>query len=132
GPAWSAARGSSDLVEDRSERLQRMVENEPTVLIPMLKDGTVAGADIDGEFVPVADDGTSVPIPVAVPRSRKGSGKKPGVASSPKDAVAAAMDLYAGTADPDSNYRLPPPDMLRLGAPAKLRSKANDVVVASL
>ena len=141
GVAAGAARpgdaDSSDLVEERSERLQRVVENEPTVLIPMLKDGSGAGADAEGEFVPVTDDGGSVAIPVAVPRSRKGSGKRPGAASgtggrTPKDAVAAAMDLYAANADPDSDYRLPPPDMLRLGAPAKLRSKANDTVVAAL
>lgn len=32
----------------------------------------------------------------------------------------------------DSHYVLPPPDSLRAGAPAKAKSKANDVVVASL
>jgi len=63
--------------------------------------------------------------------SKKGAGAGVGGVGS-KDAVAAAMDLYAGTADPDSSYRLPPPDMLRLGAPAKLRSKVNDNVVAAL
>jgi S-DNA-T family DNA segregation ATPase FtsK/SpoIIIE len=122
--------GLPDRAEDRSERLQRVaVENEPTVLIPMLAEAATEGED--SEYVAVEDDGTSVPIPVTVPRSRKSSSKKT-AAGATKDAVAAAMGLYAGTADADSAYRLPPPDMLRLGAPAKLRSKANDNVVAAL
>ena len=53
-------------------------------------------------------------------------------AASPKDAVQAAMELYAANADPNAEYKLPPPDMLRVGAPPKTRSKANDAVVAAL
>jgi DNA segregation ATPase FtsK/SpoIIIE, S-DNA-T family len=116
------------VVEDRKSRIQRVaVENEPTVLIPMLGDEGAAGVDgadpADSLAATVAGDPDAVAIPVAVPRSRKPSKRK--------DAVDAAMDLYA-QGSPDSDYRLPPDDLLRAGAPPKLRSKANDTVVASL
>ncbi|GAA1992524.1 FtsK/SpoIIIE family DNA translocase [Catenulispora subtropica] len=118
----------------RNRRLQKAVENEPTIFIPMLDEA--AGADAPPESVPV-DDGTQVAIPVAVPRSRKSAAKKaaapaPAAPVSPKDAVQAAMELYTANADPDAEYKLPPPDMLRVGAPPKTRSKANDNVVAAL
>ncbi|NUR26136.1 MAG: DNA translocase FtsK, partial [Catenulispora sp.] len=134
---------------ERTRRLQKFergkarpnaVENEPTIFIPMLGEGADASApsaDAPPEFVPADDDGTQVAIPVAVPRSRKGGGKKPAASApaaaiSPKDAVQAAMELYNANADQDSQYKLPPPDMLRVGAPPKTRSKANDAVVAAL
>jgi S-DNA-T family DNA segregation ATPase FtsK/SpoIIIE len=106
-------------------------ENEPTIFIPMLDEA----GDATPDAVPAADDGTQVPIPVA--RGRKSGAKKaastaPAAAVSPKDAVQAAMELYAANADPNSDYKLPPPDMLRVGAPPKTRSKANDAVVAAL
>ncbi|NUR62271.1 MAG: DNA translocase FtsK [Catenulispora sp.] len=113
----------------------RNTENEPTIFIPMLNEPEGEAQDAAPEFVPVNDDGTQVAIPVAVPRSRKSGAKKPAAASaavSPKDAVQAAMELYSANADPDAQYRLPPPDILRVGAPPKTRSKANDAVVASL
>jgi DNA segregation ATPase FtsK/SpoIIIE, S-DNA-T family len=119
--------------EERNQRLQHAVENEPTIFIPMLDESGDATADA----VPVQDDGTQVSIPVA--RTRKPGGKKVATgastkasASSPKDAVQAAMELYAANADPNAEYKLPPPDMLRVGAPPKTRSKANDTVVAAL
>ncbi|ACU76678.1 cell divisionFtsK/SpoIIIE [Catenulispora acidiphila DSM 44928] len=119
--------------EVRNQRLQQTVENEPTIFIPML-DGAV---DATADAVPAEDDGTQVPIPVAVPRSRKAAGKKTPASAqassgSPKDAVQAAMELYAANADPNAEYKLPPPDILRVGAPPKTRSKANDAVVAAL
>jgi len=91
-------------VEDRSERLQRVaVENEPTVLIPMLKDAPGVGADAeDGEYVAVEDDGSSVPIPVAVPKSRKGSSRKAGA---PRDNRRGGHGpLRPEPAEADSNY----------------------------
>ncbi|GAA2032986.1 DNA translocase FtsK [Catenulispora yoronensis] len=125
----------------RTRRLQKTVEveNEPTIFIPMLNEA--AEQDAAPEFVPVTDDGTQVGIPVAVPRSRKSGTKKtaaaaaaagPAGGATPKDAVQAAMELYTANADPDAEYRLPPPDMLRVGAPPKTRSKVNDAVVAAL
>jgi S-DNA-T family DNA segregation ATPase FtsK/SpoIIIE len=134
--------------EVRNQRLQQTVENEPTIFIPMLDgagDATpdaIPGAlsdtssDTSSDAV-AADDGTQVPIPVSVPRSRKAGGRKvgasaPAASGSPKDAVQAAMELYAANADPNAEYKLPPPDMLRVGAPPKTRSKANDAVVAAL
>ncbi|WP_194922433.1 FtsK/SpoIIIE family DNA translocase [Catenulispora pinisilvae] len=125
---------------ERNQRLQQAIQNEPTIFIPMLDKaaGTDAGTDAEApEFVPVDEDDTKVPIPVSVPRSRKAGGKKAGASASaasgsPKDAVQAAMELYAATADPDAEYKLPPPDILGVGAPPKTRSKANDAVVAAL
>ena len=132
---------------ERNQRLQKTVrrrgrseadttENEPTIFIPMLNEPE---EDAAPEFVPVVDDGTQVAIPVAVPRSRKSGAKKTAAAPAaavapgdPKDAVQAAMELYSANADPDAEYRLPPPDILRVGAPPKTRSKANDAVVAAL
>ncbi|WP_194899465.1 FtsK/SpoIIIE family DNA translocase [Catenulispora pinisilvae] len=121
---------------ERNQRLQQAIQNEPTIFIPMLD--KAAGTDAEApEFVPVDEDDTKVPIPVSVPRSRKAGGKKAGASASaasgsPKDAVQAAMELYAATADPDAEYKLPPPDILGVGAPPKTRSKANDAVVAAL
>jgi S-DNA-T family DNA segregation ATPase FtsK/SpoIIIE len=122
--------------EVRNQRLQQTVENEPTIFIPMLDEGADGEAGAP-EVVPAEEDGTQVPIPVSVPRSRKGSAKKAAstaaaASASPKDAVQAAMELYTANADPDAEYKLPPPDMLRVGAPPKTRSKANDSVVAAL
>jgi S-DNA-T family DNA segregation ATPase FtsK/SpoIIIE len=122
----------------RTRRLQKAVENEPTIFIPVLDEvaeGTAGADDAAPEFLPADEDGTQVAIPVAVPRSRKAGGKKaaaPAAAVSPKDAVQAAMELYSANADPESQYKLPPPDMLRVGAPPKTRSKVNDAVVAAL
>jgi DNA segregation ATPase FtsK/SpoIIIE, S-DNA-T family len=121
--------------EVRNQRLQQTVENEPTIFIPMLEESGTASGDAVPDAVPAEDDGTQVTIPVA--RTRKAGGKKAGSAApaagvSPKDAVQAAMELYAASADPNAEYKLPPPDMLRVGAPPKTRSKANDAVVAAL
>ncbi|MEY9857262.1 S-DNA-T family DNA segregation ATPase FtsK/SpoIIIE [Catenulispora sp. GAS73] len=123
--------------EVRNQRLQQTVENEPTIFIPMLDEAGDVTPDAVVDALPPVEDGTQVPIPVAVPRSRKAGGKKVGASaaatgSSPKDAVQAAMELYAASVDPDAEYKLPPPDMLRVGAPPKMRSKANDAVVAAL
>ena len=118
--------------EESNQRLQHAVENEPTIFIPML-DGS---GDATPDALPVQDDGTQVSIPVA--RTRKSGGKKvpaasaKAPASSPKDAVQAAMELYTANADPNAEYKLPPPDILGVGAPPKTRSKANDAVVAAL
>ena len=119
--------------EVRNQRLQQAVENEPTIFIPMLDEA----GDATPDAVPVEDDGKQVSIPVA--RTRKSGAKKASgsastavSATSPKDAVQAAMELYAANADPNAEYKLPPPDMLRVGAPPKTRSKANDAVVAAL
>ena len=125
---------------ERNQRLQQAIQNEPTIFIPMLDKAAATDAETDAlepEFVPVDEDDTKVPIPVSVPRSRKAGGKKAGASASaasasPKDAVQAAMELYAATADPDAEYKLPPPDILGVGAPPKTRSKANDTVVAAL
>ena len=137
--------GAEEL-DELGERLDRATRNEPTMLIPMLAEDP---DDQAPPFVPV-EDGSQVGIPVSVPRTRKAAKR-----SAAKDAVAAAMDLYgaagtdgaAGAAGTDGaedpgldatqmlntpDYALPPPDMLRLGAPPKIRSKANDAVVASL
>ena len=127
--------------DERNQRLQQTVENEPTIFIPMLDEAGDVSPDAVVDAVPAADDGTQVPIPVSVPRSRKSGGKKVGASAastspdspnSPKDAVQAAMELYAAKADPDAEYKLPPPDILRVGAPPKMRSKANEAVVAAL
>ncbi|MEY9925646.1 S-DNA-T family DNA segregation ATPase FtsK/SpoIIIE [Catenulispora sp. GP43] len=119
--------------EVRNQRLQQTVaaENEPTIFIPMLDEA----GDATPDAVPAEDDGAQVTIPVA--RTRKSGGKKaaasaPAAGASPKDAVQAAMELYAANADPNAEYKLPPPDMLRVGAPPKTRSKVNDAVVAAL
>ncbi|MBS2539554.1 DNA translocase FtsK [Catenulispora sp. NF23] len=122
--------------DERNQRLQQAIQNEPTIFIPMLDEPAATDAEAP-EFVPVDADDTKVPIPVSVPRSRKAGGKKagasaPAASGSPKDAVQAAMELYAATADPDAEYKLPPPDILGVGAPPKTRSKANDAVVAAL
>jgi S-DNA-T family DNA segregation ATPase FtsK/SpoIIIE len=118
--------------DDRQSRIQRIaVENEPTVIIPMLADEAPVDSDADPDADPdeavaaVEENPDAVAIPVKVPRSRKSVKTR-------ADAVDAAMDLYAGTGPGDSNYRLPPSDILRAGPPPKLRSKANDAVVASL
>jgi S-DNA-T family DNA segregation ATPase FtsK/SpoIIIE len=118
--------------DDRQSRIQRIVvENEPTVIIPMLADEAPVDSDADPDSDPdeavaaVEESPDAVAIPVKVPRSRKSVKTR-------ADAVDAAMDLYAGTGPGDSNYRLPPSDILRAGPPPKLRSKANDAVVASL
>ena len=141
-PTAASTRAPLQDSDRRSKLLNRVaVENEPTVIIPMLADEASAELDDDGNLLaPEAaaantalDDPDAVGIPVKVPRTRKSAaGASPGGPSGTggKDAVNAAMDLYA---PPDgSAYRLPPDDLLRVGAPPKLRSKANDAVVASL
>jgi S-DNA-T family DNA segregation ATPase FtsK/SpoIIIE len=76
-----------------------------------------------GEASP-ADVAAASPAVVPTPRTRKPEPPE----HSPVPTRAEQLALTAGEGD----YRLPPPNMLKVGPPGKTRSKANEVVIESL
>ncbi len=76
-------------------------------------------------------DGLSVNVPEgAEPAS--GPAAAPGQIKSPRDPVSVPKKAEQLPLPASGTYKLPPPDILRDGSPAKARTKANDIVITAL
>ncbi|HEY0359655.1 MAG TPA: DNA translocase FtsK 4TM domain-containing protein, partial [Mycobacteriales bacterium] len=86
-------------------------------------DGKDTGETLDTAAVPMVPPGTRRPPAGPVPATTK-----PAPEHTPAPTRAEQLALTATEGD----YRLPPPDLLTGGPPAKMRSKANDAVIEAL
>jgi S-DNA-T family DNA segregation ATPase FtsK/SpoIIIE len=69
-----------------------------------------------------------VNVPESVPAAEPVSSRS----KTPRDPVPVPKKAEQLPLPASGNYRLPPPDLLRDGSPAKARTKANDIVIAAL
>ena len=91
-----------------------------------------AGTDADVSAEPLVDDALTRPIPVTPEREpRAGRKAKPATPApaAPAFTEAATHQLPVVKPDTSTGYRLPPPTLLKLGAPPKISSSANDDMI---
>ncbi|HEY0485006.1 MAG TPA: DNA translocase FtsK 4TM domain-containing protein [Mycobacteriales bacterium] len=83
---------------------------------------------------PADDDGEESPLPPAGVKRPTASATAavPTLAAPPEHTPAPTRAEQLALTATEGDYRLPPPDLLASGSPAKARSKANDAVIESL
>ncbi|HEY5880321.1 MAG TPA: DNA translocase FtsK [Nakamurella sp.] len=112
----------------RSSRRRQAVDSDHSVDAPSFDDPS------DGAATAAQDDALTRPIPVAPEptrdRGQRGRKAKPAPpAPEPAFADAATRQLPVVTPDATAGYQLPPPTLLKLGAPPKTTSSANDEMI---
>ncbi len=85
---------------------------------PRRRQGSMAPQDVPADPSPVLVDDAPRPVPVA--------------AEPPAHTLAPTRAEQLSLTAQEGDYRLPSPELLRTGAPAKARTKANDTVIEAL
>jgi S-DNA-T family DNA segregation ATPase FtsK/SpoIIIE len=136
-----------DWDQDGGEQDDHPLDPESAAPVPRLRRPSrrrqAVGADADADAdagvsaEPPLDDALTRPIPVTPePRREPRAGRKAKPATpapaAPAFTEAATHQIPVVPPDPSTGYRLPPPTLLKLGAPPKISSSANDDMIGRI